>query len=45
MAKIVRVNVDHGRDFHPVVDHMTKKFHQGRNFRVFSVTIFTSNNV
>ena len=24
MVNTVRVNADHGRDFHPLVDHMTK---------------------
>ena len=40
----LRVNADHGRDFHPLADNVTT-FHQGLNSRVFCVSIFTSVNV
>ena len=44
MANTLRVNADHGRDFHPLVDHVTKL----RNFikgeiREFSAFKFSLN--
>ena len=38
----MRVNADHGRDFHPLVDHMTtlKKFTKGE-IREFSAFLFS----
>ena len=43
MVNTVWVNVDHGRDFHPLADHMTKlkKFtkEENRDFSAFRFSI------
>ena len=43
MVNTVWVNADHGRDLHPLADHMTTlkftKFHQGRKSTFFSISI------
>ena len=43
MVTIVRVKADHGRDFHPLADHMTKlrNFTKGeiREFSVFPFSL------
>ena len=43
MVSTVWVNADHGRDFHPLVEHMTKvkKFTKEENRDFFSFPIFT----
>ena len=45
MVNILRVSADHGRDFHPLTDHMTKlrnltnvEIHE---FSVFPFSLFT----
>ena len=42
MVNIVRVNAGHGRDFHPLTDHMTKllNFTMGKIFE-FSAFAFS----
>ena len=42
MVKTVWVNADHGRDFHPLADHMTKLLHftKEKN-RDFSAILFS----
>ena len=47
MESTVWVNADHGRDLHPLADHMTKLKNspKGEIRGVFSVSIFTSINV
>ena len=40
MVSTVWVNADLGHDLHPLADHMTKKFHKGKNLD-FSVILFS----
>ena len=43
MVNSVWVNADHGRDFHPLADHMTKLHNftkeQNRDFSAFSFSL------
>ena len=43
----VRVNVNHRRDFHPLVDHVTnlRNFTKGEICEFFNVSIFTLFNI
>ena len=47
MVNIVRVNVDHGRDFHPLADHMTKSRNftkdENRDFTAFRFSVHLIN--
>ena len=47
MVNAMWVNADHGRDFHPLADHMTKlkNFTKEENLDFFSNSIFTTVNV
>ena len=37
MVNTVRVNADHGHDFHPLIDHMTKG--ENRDFLAFGFSL------
>ena len=46
MVNTVWINADHGRDLHPLADHMIKlcNFTKEENHDFFSISIFTSVN-
>ena len=46
MVNTVWVNADHGRDLHPLANHMAKlrNFTEEQNRDFFSISIFTSVN-